>query len=248
MQTGVKFALLCLQTKSNLSQMRFLSHWLFFIGKNGLSGGFFAHKSKVVPQFSCTAMRRATTKKGEKFTVPACTCFASFDGNENAKSVSNLKQSKTFSSFPFAFTCKRRSFQTREIPGLASNQETLENLTQGYLNTSNNINFRFFVKLGDFCFIMILETAAAKFYFVAGFVATATILRPYICGRIAHTAQTALHPTDQQSLTRPSPSSLLTVYLCSTKRCRFMEHTSNFQFPSDTIPPSHSTIKPLLSI
>lgn len=43
------------------------------------------------------------------------TCFASFDGNENVKSVSNLEQSETFSSFPFASTCKHTKFANQQI-------------------------------------------------------------------------------------------------------------------------------------
>jgi hypothetical protein len=42
-----------------------LSRWLFFMGQNGLSGGFFADEPKVVPQFSCTAVRRLGQKRAK---------------------------------------------------------------------------------------------------------------------------------------------------------------------------------------
>jgi hypothetical protein len=42
-----------------------LSRWLFFMGQNGISGGFFAHEPKVVPQFSCTAVRRLGQKRAK---------------------------------------------------------------------------------------------------------------------------------------------------------------------------------------
>jgi hypothetical protein len=44
---------------------------LFFMGQNGLSGGlFFAHESKVVPQFHALP-QKGHNKKGKKFTVSA---------------------------------------------------------------------------------------------------------------------------------------------------------------------------------
>ena len=49
---------------------RLLSHWLFFMGQNELSGGLFCPRIKIGATIFVHRHEKGRDKKGEKFKVP----------------------------------------------------------------------------------------------------------------------------------------------------------------------------------